>query len=118
MAEGVRLKPIIATKALESIAAGDTKSDTFKFSKPYRVKAILFNRDDGQPWSGSLCTITVGRESLTEENCPVTVFGTDWLTHLPLDIDLPAQEELKVAVTNNEGTTITAYVTLILEPLE
>jgi len=116
--EEVELRPIIVTKELDSLASGGTDTAEFKFSKPYKVKAILFNRDDGQPWTGSLCTVQVGREYLTDGSTPVSVFGTDWMTRLPLDITLPANVEMKVALTNGEGTTITAYVTAVLEPME
>jgi len=116
MPEETRLGKVIATKSLENLTDGSTDSEKFSFKRDYHVDAILFNRDDGQPWTGSTCTIQVGRTYITEGSTPVSVFGTDWLTHLPVDIDLPAQEEVKVAVTNNEGTTITVYITLVMTP--
>jgi len=118
VAAEVELKSIIVTKKLDSLASDSTGTAEFKFARPYKVRAILFNRDDGQPWTGSLCTVQVGREYLTDGSTPVSVFGTDWMTRLPLDIPLPADVEMKVALTNGEGTTITAYITAILEPME
>jgi len=105
----------IATKSTDSLADGSSGSVEFDFSEDYIIEAILLNRSDGQPWSGSMATVQVGPTAITDPNAPCSVFGTDWLTRLPLGIYLKAQEKVKVSVTNNEGTTITVHVTLVLK---
>ena len=118
MAELPGLKPRFYTLELKDVAAGDIKSAEWAPSRSFVVKGVLFNRADGQPWSGSTVTIALDGRNITDPKAPVHVFGHDKSDMMPLEWPVRQGEKLQFSFYNGEGSTITVFITIVAEPVE
>jgi len=111
-----KFKKNLITKELKNV--GDGKTETVEWAPDIdgKLVAILVNRADGQPFTGSLMTIERVPDKMTVDSLPVITLGSTWFDHMPLEENAPKGVKWKFAFTNKEGVTITAYITLVVTP--
>ena len=112
MAAEARIPRRYITLEYASLADGATAERTYTSTKDVEIELMMAVKADGTAWKGSTLTIKKGEEVITKEKIPASVLGDTWNKGLRLDLPLSAHEEFKVALTNGEGATITAYVVL------
>jgi len=113
---GWKFTKTLITLELTGIATDATKTTEWTAVRDGKLIAILVNRADGQPWSGSLITVKRDEDVLTEPNVLCGVLGTNWWDKLELEETFTKGMKWSFALTNKEGVTITAYITLVITP--
>jgi len=111
-----KFKKNLFTEEIPNVADGKTETVEWAPDIDGKLVAILVNRADGQPFTGSLMTIERTPDKMTIDSLPVVTLGSTWFDHMPLEEDAPKGVKWKFAFTNKEGVTITAYITLVVTP--
>jgi len=100
---------------IPSLADGSTYENEWTADEDYTIKYILIRRADGQPFTATTVTFFIDQQAITDDKAPAAIFGTDILNALPINESLLKDHKFKYSVKNQEGTTITVYIDLILE---
>jgi len=111
-----KFKKNLITKELKNVGDGKTETAEWTPDIDGKLIAILINRADGQPFTGSLITIERTPDKMTVDSLPVITLGSTWFDYMPLEENAPKGVKWKFAFTNKEGVTITVYITLVVTP--
>jgi hypothetical protein len=109
----------IITKRLENlnVVAGAAFENKWVSDANYRIKKILITRHDGARFTASTITIRINEKPITKDSILCLQVGSDVLTAIEWNQDLPKDSVFDYAGTNNEGVAISLSVTLLLEVL-
>jgi len=99
----------------DSLADGGTWEDEWVADENYIIKYILVNRKDGQPFTASTITMHIEDQALTKDKAPVKILGNDILNAMPINEPLDKDKKFSFSLKNNEGTTISVMLDLVLE---
>ena len=99
---------------LSSIADGAKSTDQWTADANYTIKRIFIQREDGEGFSASKVWIKIGGHVYTREIVPAVVLGPDIEVSPELNIPIKNGETFSVEMENDEGVTISVFVTLEL----
>lgn len=99
----------------DSISDGGTWESEWVADENYTIKYILVNRKDGQPFTASTITMHIEDQPLTKDKAPVKIFGNDMLNAMPINESLDKDKKFSFSLKNEEGTTISVMLDLVLE---
>jgi hypothetical protein len=102
----------LATIEGTSTADGATESLTYQDNESHTIEKMQVIEEGGGTLGATTGTVTIGGDSITDQNVPLSAFQGDYVDLFTLDVSLPANTEFELSYTNASGGSVTVNVVL------
>jgi len=105
----------LATIEGSSLADGATKTLTYEDNEPHVIEKVQVIEESGTTLDASTATLSIKGDSFTDQTVVVSALQENYRDLFEFGVDLPANTEFELALTNSNGSSITVNVVLFFD---